>query len=314
MLHTKAASFLSASPAGGLGLGSLRLSLCAAQDEQDVSNPAVPGQVVQHYDGKADRNKEHSAKEVSHGLVHHTTLRFARAWVLMATRYQEKMTGLRLRSPVFRASTPGDRASRGEPFVTLVLAVEDGAHRVGDDRGPCGKYRRGAPNLTKLWPPGAADTGERREGLRQAQQIRAQIRCRASIVSARSKHQRSSPSLARGRPEHPVLSALRSLHEFAFVQFHRRAADDQLPHKEGVAKPENGAGVVALMHAVQHHSYRYSWPGEIIAGRFGDAAPVLSAPGAFKCQQMACRLQYSSANMIVITRSVTEGSDASGEW
>jgi hypothetical protein len=66
------------------------------------------------------------------------------------------------------------------------------SRRLGADRGPCWKHRPGARNLTKLWPPGAADASERREGLRQAQQIRAQIRCGASIVSARSKHQRSS--------------------------------------------------------------------------------------------------------------------------
>jgi hypothetical protein len=41
----------------------------------------MPGQVVQHNDTKADGNKEHSAKEVSHGLSHHTILRFKRAWV-----------------------------------------------------------------------------------------------------------------------------------------------------------------------------------------------------------------------------------------
>ena len=63
-----------------------RASLHAAQDGQDVSNPGMPGQVVQHNDTKADRNKEHSAKEVSHGLSHHTTLRFTRACIATTIR------------------------------------------------------------------------------------------------------------------------------------------------------------------------------------------------------------------------------------
>ena len=73
-------------------------------------------------------------------------------------------------------------------------------------------------------------------------------------------------------PGHPVLSALRRLHESAFVQFDFRAADHQLLHEKGVAKPEDGADVVVLRHAIENDRNRPPWPGnKLVAGGFGAA-------------------------------------------
>ena len=67
-------------------------------------------------------------------------------------------------------------------------------------------------------------------------------------------------------------TALRRLHEFAFVQLHVRAADHQLLYKESVAKPEDGADIVALSYAVEHDRYRPPWPGKkLVSGELGAA-------------------------------------------
>ena len=74
------------------GAAWIRLSLHATQDGQDVSNPGVPGQVVQHNDTKADGNKEHSAKEVSHGLSHHNPPFQARVGIATTIRKNDTST------------------------------------------------------------------------------------------------------------------------------------------------------------------------------------------------------------------------------
>ena len=82
------------------------------------------------------------------------------------------------------------------------------------------------------------------------------------------------------------------------------------------AKPEDGADVVVLRHAVEHDRDRPPRPGKkLVTGKFGVAqlrrgqrpAHIRASNGSTDCQ-------YSSANMIVITRSVTVWSEGSGEW
>ena len=76
----------------------------------------------------------------------------------------------------------------------------------------------------------------------------------------------------------PGCSALRRLHEFAFVQFNFRAADHQLLHKKRITEPENCADVVVLGHASKNDRDRPPLPGKkLVTGKF--SAP-LSAPGA----------------------------------
>ena len=118
-------------------------------------------------------------------------------------------------------------------------------------------------------------------------------------------------------PGHPTLSTLRRLHEFAFVQFHLRAANHQFLHEKRIAQPENGADVVVLGDAVEHDHNWSSWAWkEFVAGSCG-AALVRSGQRPTHIpagrRHMLPAGQYSSANMIVITRSVTDGSDGSGE-
>ena len=62
------------------------------------------------------------------------------------------------------------------------------------------------------------------------------------------------------------------LHEFAFVQFHLRAANHQFLHEKRIAKPENGADVVVLRHAVEHDRDRPPRPSKkFVTGKFGVA-------------------------------------------
>ena len=79
----------------------------------------------------------------------------------------------------------------------------------------------------------------------------------------------------------------------------------------------NGADVVVLGDAVEHDRNWSAWAlKEFVAGSFG-AAQVRSGqrpthiPAARR--HMLPAGQYSSANMMVMTRSVTDGSDGSGE-
>ena len=60
-------------------------------------------------------------------------------------------------------------------------------------------------------------------------------------------------------PGHPTLSTLRRLHEFAFVQFHLRAANHQFLHEKRIAQPEDGADVVVLGDAVEHDRNWSAW-------------------------------------------------------
>jgi hypothetical protein len=73
-------------------------------------------------------------------------------------------------------------------------------------------------------------------------------------------------------PRYPALSALRSLYEFAFVQFYLRVTDHQPLHEERIAEPEDGSDIVVLGYAIQHHCDRSARAGKKVgAGAFGSA-------------------------------------------
>jgi hypothetical protein len=85
----------------------------------------------------------------------------------------------------------------------------------------------------------------------------------------------------------------------------------QLLHKEGVAKAEDGADVVAA-HAVKHHRDRPTWLSKkLVTGRF-DAAQLrrCQRPAHIRASRWRADYQYSSASMMVMTRSVTDGLSA----
>ena len=70
-----------------------------------------------------------------------------------------------------------------------------------------------------------------------------------------------------------MLSALRCLHEPAFVQFDFRAADHQLLHKKCVAEPENCTDVVVLGTAFENDRDRPAWLGKKLVTEY---IPILS--------------------------------------
>jgi hypothetical protein len=75
-------------------------------------------------------------------------------------------------------------------------------------------------------------------------------------------------------PGHPVLSALRRLHEPAFAQLNFGAADHKLLDEGGITEPEDGAEIVILGHAVQHDCDRSAWPGKKLVTRSFGAAQL----------------------------------------